>query len=325
MPPDVYSRQFGAKEEADLARFAEVLTGGPVEDYAQAGALLQRAEVLITSWGSPRISAETLDAAPALRAVIHAAGSVKRLVSEDVYERGVQVVSAAEVNAIPVAEFALAATIFAGKRAWPLAQKFQNNSNPPAEISTDLSLTNFETTIGVIGFSNIGRRYIELLRVLETKRVLVFDPFARADHVAAVGAQLCELPELLSASDTVSIHAPLLPETRGMIGARELAMLSDGATLINTARGGLIDHEALYAECRSGRIQAILDVTEPEPLPEGHPLRTLPNVTVTPHLAGSLGTETRRLTRFAVGAVQALATGADLPGTVTREKGKVSA
>jgi phosphoglycerate dehydrogenase-like enzyme len=114
--------------------------------------------------------------------------------------------------------------------------------------------------------------------------------------VAAAGGTLVELPELLARSEILTLHAPALPSTHRMIGAAELALLPDHATVVNTARGSLVDSAALAAECRSGRLFAILDVTDPEPLPPGDPLRTVRNVMITPHLAGSLGTEILRLT-----------------------------
>src|SRR5690606_32960603 len=115
------------------------------------------------------------------------------------------------------------------------------------------------------------------------------DPFADAAKVAAAGAELVPLADLLPRVDVLTLHAPALAATRHMIGRAELAALRDGAVLINTARGSVLDHDALLAECRDGRIDAVLDVTEPEPLPADSPLLTLDNVAVTPHIAGSLG------------------------------------
>lgn len=105
-------------------------------------------------------------------------------------------------------------------------------------------------------------------------------------------------------ADIVSINAPLLPSTRHMIGADQLAHMKDDALLINTARGGLLDHDALLAELESGRISAVLDVTEPEPLPEGSAFLRLDNCWVTPHVAGSLGTEIHRMTDSMIGEVE---------------------
>src|SRR5699024_11780312 len=170
-----------------------------------------------------------------------------------------------------------------------------------------------------------SRRVLDLLRVLETGPVLVADPIADPDAVRSAGGELVELPDLLTRAEICSLHAPLLPSTEGMIGAAELALLPDGATLINTARGGILDHHALLTECAAGRLDAILDVTDPEPLPVGHPLLGLPNVTITPHVAGSLGSETRRLSAFALDAPPAHLESRPLPGALTAERLRASA
>ena len=115
-----------------------------------------------------------------------------------------------------------------------------------------------------------------------------------------MGVELVDLDALCARSDVVSLHAPALPSTRQMIGAERLARMRAGATLINTARGALVDHDALIRELTSGRLCAILDHTTPEILPDDSPLYELPNVLVTPHIAGSLGTELHRMGDSAV-------------------------
>ena len=125
--------------------------------------------------------------------------------------------------------------------------------------------------------------------------------------------------QMRSQSDVVSVHAPLLKDTRGMLGARELALMSDGTTLINTARGAIIDQPALEAELVNGRLFAILDTTDPEVLPPNNPLYRLPNVFLTPHIAGSLGDETQRLTDFIVAELERYGRGAALRYQVKRE------
>jgi phosphoglycerate dehydrogenase-like enzyme len=134
-----------------------------------------------------------------------------------------------------------------------------------------------------------------------------------------------ELDELLTRSEILSLHLPELPETRQAIGARELALLPDGATVINTARGAVVDTAALERECATGRLNAILDVTDPEPLPAGSRLAELPNVMITPHIAGSLGTETRRMSAQALGELDRYVRGEPPLDAATREALAVSA
>lgn len=315
MGPGTYRVQFGPAELRRLRSVADL--GDPVWsddlDAPDTRARLAEAEVLVTSWGCPRLTSALLDGAPRLRAVLHCAGSVRNLVSEAVWDRGILVTSAAEANATPVAEYTLAAIILAGKKAHLLAAEYRLRPTDWDAVHHREDLSNFGRVIGIVGFSRIGRRVVESLRLLETRRVLVSDPYADPVAVATSGGELVELDELLANAEILSLHLPELPETRQAIGARELALLPDGATVINTARGGVVDTAALERECATGRLNAILDVTDPEPLPQGSLLYQLPNVMITPHIAGSLGSETRRMSALALDELERFARG-EAPG-----------
>ncbi|UJP10088.1 hydroxyacid dehydrogenase [Microbacterium sp. KUDC0406] len=311
MSNEAFELLFDDSRRERFAALADVRSPMHIADLSDPAlsAELDDAEVLITSWGAPRFDAALLQRLPRLRAVFHAAGSVRHHVSEEFWDRGILITTAAEANAVPVAEFTLAAVIFAGKRVLPgLCAPDPDGTGWGGQLQRR-SIGNLDRTVGVVGYSRIGRRVVDLLRSLEGVRVLVADPFADAEAVAAAGARLVPLDELLPQADVLSLHAPDLPSTFRMIAAEQLAKLPDGATVINTARGAILDHDALLAECRTGRLDAILDVTDPEPLPAESGLRGLPNVAITPHLAGSLGTETRRLTDAALDELQAYVTG----------------
>ncbi|MFE5339279.1 hydroxyacid dehydrogenase [Isoptericola sp. NPDC056578] len=304
MSRHTFGLQFHAPQVERLRSLGHV--GDPIVledlDSEEARRRLATADVLLTSWGAPALTVEHLDAAPRLRAVLHAAGSVRSLLPPEAWDRGIRVTTAAEENARPVAEFALAAIIMAGKGVPAVAARA--GATPRGwRLHDDLS--NRGRTIGVVGFSRIGRRVTRLVQeVLEPGAVLVSDPTVAAEDVADAGARLVELPELLASADVVSLHAPALPSTHHLIGAAELALMRDGATLVNTARGSLVDTAALERECVTGRLQALLDVTDPEPLPAGSPLMSLPNVLITPHVAGSLGSEVRRMSDAALGELE---------------------
>ncbi|QCB95234.1 hydroxyacid dehydrogenase [Cellulomonas shaoxiangyii] len=327
MDAATFALQFRGDELARLAALAEV--GDPVWtdelDSAPTRRRLARAQVLVTSWGAPALTAERLAAAPALRAVLHAAGSVRGIVGEDVYRRGVAVSTAADANAVPVAEYTLAAIVLAGKKAPFLAAQGRTAPVTWNDVVARDDLSNYGRTVAVVGFSRTGRRVVELLRLLDTAAVLVVDPYADAAQVRAAGGEPAELDDALRRADVLSLHAPALPETHHLIGARELALLPHGATLVNTARGSLVDHDALLVACAAGRLDAILDVTDPEPLPAGHPLLGLPNVMVTPHVAGSLGRETRRMAQHALDELEALVQGRPLATPLTAATAAVSA
>jgi phosphoglycerate dehydrogenase-like enzyme len=290
------------------------LEPGPTLTTFETVEVLRDVDVLVTGWGCPRIDAAVLAAAPRLRAVIHAAGSVKGHVDPAVFAGGVVVSSAAQANAVPVAEYTVAAIVFAAKRVLTRAGWYAHD-RAAGEWRSGGGTGLFGRTIGVIGASRTGRLVLDRLRAFDV-RLLVADPYLTAQQATALGAELVAVDELCRRGDVVTIHAPALPETHHLLDARRLALLQDGATLINTARGSLLDTEALTGHCATGRLDAVLDVTDPEPLPPDHPLLRLPNVLVTPHLAGSQGHELRRLGEFAVAEVARFTRGEPLHGAV---------
>lgn len=274
-----------------------------------AATRLARTEILVTGWGTPVLGREVLAAAPALRAVIHTGGSVKQHVSPAFWDRGILVTSAADANAIPVAEFTLATILLEGKRAASYIEGYRRHREVGgAWRDTIPSAVNFGGTVGIIGLSRVGRRVAELLRPFALK-VLVADPHASAADAAAVGARLVELDAMLAVSDIVSVHAPELPDTHHLLDARRIALLRPDAVVINTARGTLIDTDALVRRCRAGTLRAILDVTDPEPLPADSALFDTPGIVLSPHIAGAMHAETGRLADSALDEIERLRRG----------------
>ncbi|MFG2881327.1 hydroxyacid dehydrogenase [Streptomyces sp. NPDC048297] len=269
---------------------------------------LAHAEVLFTHWGAPSLTEDALHLMPRLRAVVHAAGSVKHHVTDAVWNRGITVSSAAAANALPVAEFTIAAILFSGKRVLDTARDYGRARRQPDLLPYFRGHGNYRRTVGVVGASRIGRRVIELLRPFDL-HVLLHDPYVDPSDARALGAEPVGLDELAARSHVVTIHAPELPETRHMFDARRIALLQDGATLVNTARGSLVDTDALTEHLLTGRLHAVLDVTDPDVPPAHSPLYTLPNVLLTPHIAGSLGNELGRMTDWAIDEVSRYARG----------------
>ena len=308
--PALTPNLFTAEHLARLATLADVPDATPLTrfDDARATELLARAEILLTAWGSPRIDASVLAQAPHLAAILHAAGTVKGHVDPVCFERGVRVSSAAAANAVPVAEFTLAAILLAGKRAFRLQRRYAEVRNFRLWWNEVPPIGNHRKTVGIVGASRIGRLVLQHLRAFDFS-VLVTDPYLSADDAAALGAAKTEVDELLRRSDVVSLHAPSLPETHHLLDARRLALLRDGAVLINTARGALVDGDALTRELASGRIDAVIDTTDPEILPADSPLYELPNVFLTPHIAGAMGTETQRMATLALDELERFANG----------------
>jgi len=312
MPGPVEALVFDDALRARLRAIARV--EGPVPlarlDSPEAGEALARARVLLTSWGAPALGPEILERAPELRLVAHAAGTVKALVTPDLWRRGVRVSTAAAANAVPVAEFALAAILLAGKRAFGIREQYRRDRKVFWGHSVP-GIGNYRKRVGLVGASRVGRKLIELLRPFDLV-VGVADPYLDEAEARLLGVEKRTLAELLAESDVVSLHAPSLETTRHMIGAAELASMRDGATLVNTARGALVDHAALEKELVSGRLSAVIDTTDPEVLPADSPLYDLPNVFLTPHIAGSLGSETFRMTALALDEIERFASGRPL-------------
>lgn len=285
-----YRRMFSDSALDDLGAAAEVVhhPGDEPAGKQELVAVLARADACITSWGVAPLDADVVAAAPRLRHLAHMGGSVKRFVSAAVWERGIRVTSTAVALARDVAETTLGLMIVGRKRIWPLADHVRAGGWRDRGVwdrwdARELS----RSTVGLIGVGNVGRHVIELLAGFETS-ILVADPYLADDEARRLGVERVGLPELMERCDVVSIHAAASDETQHMVDAGMLARLGDGAVLINTARGSIVDESALVDELATGRIFAFLDVTDPEPPAADSPLRRLDNVVVTPHIAGCI-------------------------------------
>ncbi|MFI6294563.1 hydroxyacid dehydrogenase [Nonomuraea sp. NPDC050790] len=289
------------------------------ERLAQDPGVLADVEILLTGWGPPRLDADLLDHAPRLRAVLVAAGSVRPLTTPEFWAREIPIVSAASANAIPVAEFALAQILLALKQAHRIAREIRASRtypvNPPVAGG-------YRSRVGLFGLGAIGRLVAAHLRRFDVE-VLACDPVA---DPAGLGVRMVELPELFAACSVVSLHAPLLPETRGVVTGDLVGLLETGATLINTARGALVDEPSLVDVLRRrSDLTAVLDVTWPEPPPPDSPLFTLPNVVLTAHVAGALGGERARMGELVVDELRRLVRGEALRHAVPPDRAHIMA
>lgn len=203
------------------------------------------------------------------------------------------------------------------KNVFVLRERYRSLRDPGAARAAGADGIPFRR-VGIVGASRIGRGVIERLRPFEAE-IGLFDPFFTADEAERLGVRrFGDLVELARWSEVFSVHAPWLPATEGLIDAEVLAALPDGAHLINTARGAVVDEAALVAELQTGRIDAVLDVSWPEPPAADSPLWTLPNVFLTPHIAGSQGTEFRLLGRSGTAEVLRVIAGEPLQHGVDR-------
>jgi phosphoglycerate dehydrogenase-like enzyme len=262
---------------------------------------LAACEIILSGWGAPRFDRELLEAMPELRAVFYAGGTVKAVAGDEFWERGVVLSTCSSANAVPVAEFTVAQIVLLLKDTYRFAATMRERRGwvdwwPVAGA--------FGSTVGLVSLSTIGRLVARKLRAFEVS-VVAFDPVAKPALFKQLGVRPVSLPELFKISNVVSVHAPLLPETTGLIGHALLKSMRRGAAFLNTARGAIVDQQALTRVLEERPdLFAMLDVTWPKPPPPDSRLYDLPNVVITPHIAGSMSSECRRMGRLAIGELR---------------------
>ena len=322
-----YQLVFGTRERKAIEALVEVKgVFHSREEALKHPETLKEVEIVISGWGGPRIDEEFLVKAPSLKLVLHAAGSIRPIVSEAFWERGVRICSAYGANAIPVSEFTFAAVVFCLKGAFSFNRKVAKERRYQSTFPGPDVPGCYGTTVGIVSLGMVGKRVCQLLRNLEV-RILAYDPYIRLEEAKSVGVDsLCSLEDLFRSSDVVSLHTPLLPETKGMIRYSHLCLLKEGASFINTSRGAVV-HEPELIRFLQERpdVQAVLDVTDPEPPAPESPLYDLPNVFLTPHLAGSLGGECRRMAQFMVEELKRYLRGEPLRWEIKKERFLISA
>jgi D-3-phosphoglycerate dehydrogenase len=281
------SRQSILVTAADLAPAAvallhdyEVIFAGKAPQPEDLIALAKQHDPvgIIVRYG--KVGPEIMDAAPALKVISKHGSGIDVIDQEAAAARGIAVKAAVGANAAAVAEHAWALILACAKSVPQLNDRMRAGHWDKATHKT-IELSG--RTLGVVGLGEIGRRVVAIGRAMGM-RVLGFDPFASA---APEGVQLVELAQLFRDSDVVSLHCPLTEENRRLLNRETLASFKDGAILVNTARGGLIDEPALVDALRSGKLYAAgLDSFETEPLPSPHPFRDAANLILSPHIGG---------------------------------------
>ena len=242
------------------------------------------ASAVLTSWGTPTFTPAVHDALPGLRFIGYCAGSVKRVVTPETFSRGVVVSSAAPVIATAVGEYCLAVLLWTLRDLGAITSALATRRGREGWVRPATSRSLWGRSVGIVSASTTARVFIDLLRPFGCD-IAVYDPYLSDAAAAHLGVRVAPLDEVFD-RPIVSIHAPDLPATRGLIGAEHLARIPEGGILINSSRPHVYDEDALLAALRTGRFRAVLDVFPQEPLPADNPLYTLPNVVLTPHTAG---------------------------------------
>lgn len=290
------------------------LTAGP--DEAEAAKIIKDADIAITSWDCPALTENVLTSAPNLKLIVHAAGSVKGIVTDKMWEQGIRISSGAAALGRGVAETALGLSITALKNIYNLNKLTSMGGwNSQNHTVTDI----YNVTFGIIGAGYAGRHFIKLLHSFEVDIVL-YDPTMSEKECTELGVKKVNLMEMMKVSDVVSLHAPSLPVTKNMINSLTLSAMKDGAVLINTARGTLVNESDLIAELRKGRITACIDVTSPEPPAELSELRLMPNVILTPHIAGAVTNGRKRIGKLVIDEISSFLKDSTLEYEVLRSQ-----
>jgi phosphoglycerate dehydrogenase-like enzyme len=214
---------------------------------------------------------------------------------------GVEVVDASYPCNQAVAEWAVGAAIAGLRKFDVFDRELKQGVKWPSWRGVAGQLNG--STVGLVALGRVGRWMLRYLAPFDV-RILVYDPYLGDAEAKKLGVELVSLDNLLSTADVISLHAPVTDETRGMIGAREFALIRDGALLVNSARAALLDGQAFRAEMQKKRFRAYLDVYEPEPPPEDDVLRGLDNVVMTPHVAGTTDRMFLRCGRAAIEAIR---------------------
>lgn len=292
-PPELdlhFANTYDRAEQMALVEHAAFMLPGFA---AVDEAMLQHAKALrmIQKWG---IGYDSIDVAAARR-------------------MGIPLCIAAGSNAGPVAELAIA-LILAVYRRLPYVNRVVREGGWPTSAMRETCFQITGKTVGLVGFGNIGRMLARRLRGFDAELIYFDARRADAQTEQALGARYVGLPELLSQSDIVSLHAPLNTHTAKMINAATIATMKDGAVLINTARGGLVDEQALFDALVSGKLRgAGLDALDPEPPARDNPLLTLDQVVITPHAGGGVFDNINNVAGHTLGNIMRFVRGEPIP------------
>lgn len=314
-----FDKIFSEATRARIAELCEVIET-PVPEAANKEFVLKYigdAEILITSWGTAEVDAEIVAAAQNLKLVAHAAGTIKPVMSEAAWKKGIRVTGSAQAIATGVAEFCLGLMLTAPKRVHWLAGRVKQGHWRETTDVFGPAFEIFRQNVGIIGASFVGKYLIGLLKPFGCN-ILLYDPYCSAEQAQELGAAKVDtLEELFSQCRCVSLNAPATDETAGMIRGSHFALLPRGAVFINTARGSIVNQHEMVEELRKGQFIACLDVTDPEPPAIDHELRRLPNVLLTPHEAGCVCENLMRIGEFVADEIAAYLAGEPLKGEVT--------
>ena len=258
-------------------------------------------EYIFSTWGMPALNAHQISEMPELKTVFYGAGTVKYF-AEPFLAQGIKVVSAWAANAIPVAEFTVAQVILAAKGYFADSLRLRNQGSSGWQRPTMPG--NYDISVSILGAGMVGREVIKRLKQLDVT-ILVFDPFLDAEQASLMGVEKVGLSEAFSAGFIVSNHLANVKETERMLTAELFRSMQANGVFINTGRGDTVDESQMIEVLKQREdIIALLDVTRDEPPDDDSPLYSMPNVWLSPHIAGSIGNEVVRMADMVIDEFQ---------------------
>ncbi len=308
---------YGPSERAAIDQLTNIIAPQQTaESIAQNLDLLANVDIILSGWGAPKLDEAFLDAAPNLKAFFYGAGTVRSFVTDAFWARGIVLTSSWAANAVPVSEYTVSTILLSLKRFWYYAFTIRQTG---AYFPKSEAKGAFDATVGLISLGMIGRLVCQRLAPFDLNAI-AYDPFVSTEDAAWLGVELVSLAEVFRRADVVSLHTPWLPETVGLITGEHLASMKPNATFINTARGAIVREEEMIRTLQQRPdLWAILDVVYPEPPAPDNPLLSLPNVVLTPHIAGSMNEECRRMGQYVIADLKRYLAGESLQWAVTRE------
>jgi len=279
---------FSEDDLAFLSDFAEINPVAELPETMTAGFMekaLADADACITCWGTPGFTDELIAGAPKLRLIAHAAGSVKSLVPPSFWDTRCRITCNAPIIAEDVAQTVLALVMASLRGLWGFSKSTRRGEWSGGEASLFATRRLNGLQVGVVGGSHVGREVIKILKPFGCV-IKLSDPYMSPLQAADLGVELIGLNDLIATSDVITLHTPAADDCRHIINKENAPLIKAGALFINTARGMLVDEDALIKELKTGRFFACIDVTDPEPPALDHPFRRLENVILTPHIAG---------------------------------------
>lgn len=308
---------FGQGRKARIAGLTDlyphVVNAANFDEHAPA---LSDIDVIFATWGMPRFSDRHFASMPKLRAVFYAAGNVKAF-AQPLIERDVTLISAWGINAVPVSEMCLSQVLLSLRGYFRAVRNYRSVKTHDAKVFQRAGVMG--ETVGLIGLGKIGARLRYLLTDYPVK-VIAYDPFLTPEHAKELHVESVSLREVFERSLVVSNHTPDLPSTQGVLTGAHFGAMRDGATFINTGRGAqVVEDDLIRVLSERPDITALLDVTAPEPPPDGSLLWTLPNIVISPHVGGTIGDEVVRLADCVIDEYERWAAGRTLEFEVTAE------